>query len=281
MLSIDYYKEKKVVKELHDVTYSVIDARRKELKKNRSDDKESTIDGMPLSKEDIREEVDTFMFGGHDTASSAISFTLYLLSKNQDAQRFVYDVLEQLWQGKHNTNLVKEPATFSGKIIPAGTDMSIFTYGAHHDPKNFPDPEKFDPLRFMNCTGTMPYSYIPFGAGPRDCIGKIIPAGTDMSIFTYGAHHDPKNFPDPEKFDPLRFMNSTGTMPYSYIPFSAGPRDCIGKKFAALEVKSCVSKILRNFELKPASPEHELDLVSLIVLKSRNGVRMKLVKRKW
>ncbi|KAJ8981727.1 hypothetical protein NQ317_003792 [Molorchus minor] len=271
MLSLDYYKEKKVVKELHDVTYSVIDARRKELEKNRSDDKEvddtgikskkafldillqSTIDGMRLSKEEIREEVDTFMFGGHDTTSSAISFTLYLLSKNQDVQKLAFDEQKEIFGDDIHRN-----CTYSDL-----NEMKYLDLVFKESLRIFP------PATVIGREVTKDVEYK----------GKIIPAGTDISIFTYGAHHDPKNFPDPEKFDPLRFT-TTGTKPYSYVPFSAGPRNCIGQKFAVLEAKSCLSKILRNFELQPASPEHELELVSEMVLKSKNGMRMKLVNRK-
>lgn len=64
--------------------------------------------------------------------------------------------------------------------------------------------------------------------------------------------HNEKNFEDPEKFKPERFLGER-TMEkqnsFTYIPFSAGPRNCIGQKFAFYEIKSIVSKILRNFEI--------------------------------
>lgn len=56
----------------------------------------------------------------------------------------------------------------------------------------------------------------------------FIPEGVTINIFAYGIHRDPKYYKDPERFDPSRFDTVDGKLPYAYIPFSAGPRNCIG-----------------------------------------------------
>lgn len=92
--TFDYQREKKTLKILHDTTDDIIHARRKLLIETDCNDKkyfldillQSTIDGQPLSNLDIREEVDTFLFEGHDTTSSALVFTLYELSINPHVQ---------------------------------------------------------------------------------------------------------------------------------------------------------------------------------------------------
>lgn len=96
-----------------------------------------------------------------------------------------------------------------------------------------------------------------------------------LSISLFVMFRDAEYFPEPMKFDPNRFINESQSekcSPFAYIPFSAGARNCIGQKFAMLEVKSAVSKILRHFEL--LSVGEEPDVCSELVLRTKNGVQL-------
>lgn len=111
--------------------------------------------------------------------------------------------------------------------------------------------------------------------------GKLIPAGAGLIIAPYFMSRDPEIWKDPLKFIPERFDVETTAEkmnPYAYIPFSAGSRNCIGQKFAMLEIKSTVSKVLRHYQLSiddGFEPQESLE----IVIKSQNGVMIKLNKR--
>lgn len=207
------------LKVLHDETNRVIRLRREQLIQERNEWKpEAEQDdvgakrrlafldmllltqmegGAELSDTDIREEVDTFMFEGHDTTSSAIAFALSLLSKNPDVQQRAFEEASEL-EGREKESMpyleavIKEtlriyPSVpfFSRKVledlevgkltVPKGASISCLIYMLHRDPKNFPDPERFDPDRFLvNEKQMHPFAFAAFSAGPRNCIGKII-----------------------------------------------------------------------------------------------------------
>lgn len=81
---------------------------------------------------------------------------------------------------------------------------------------------------------------------------RKIPAGSNIIVPIYSMGHNEKYFENPEAFKPERFSGERSMEKqnsFTYIPFSAGPRNCIGQKFAFYEIKSIVSKILRNFEI--------------------------------
>lgn len=76
-----------------------------------------------------------------------------------------------------------------------------------------------------------------------------IPKGHSLLVPAYGWHHDPKNFPNPENFDPDRFNeeNIEQQNMNAYAPFGLGPRNCIGSRFALMTVKTVLYKMLLNF----------------------------------
>lgn len=114
-------------------------------------------------------------------------------------------------------------------------------------------------------------------------IGDVfIPANVSVVTLIYANHHNSKYFENPEMFDPDRWdkeISSEDRNPLAYQPFSAGLRNCIGQKYAVLELKIVMIKLLREFEIDLGYEGFEIDMAQSILLYSRNGVQIKFHKR--
>ncbi|XP_055911116.1 probable cytochrome P450 4s3 [Eupeodes corollae] len=201
-------------------------------------------EGADLTDVDIREEVDTFMFEGHDTTSSALAFAIYLLSQNKAAQQKAFEEAVAL-EGKE-----KDTMKYLEAVIK-------------------------ETLRL--------YPSVPFYK--RIMIEDVairdlhVPRGTSINLLAYVVHREEKYFPEPDRFQPERFLVDENKLhPYAFIAFSAGPRNCIGQKFAMLELKCTLSNILRAYELLPVEGFVPLPLAELVI-KSGNGIQVRLRKR--
>ena len=120
-----------------------------------------------------------------------------------------------------------------------------------------------------------------FGRAPRrdDVIaGCSVPAGRLVMIAPWATHRDRALFPQPEAFDPSRFL--AGTPPaFSYLPFGAGARTCIGHAFARTEALIVLATWIRtlDFELLPGQ---DLEPAPLVTLRPRDGVLVSAVRRR-
>lgn len=266
-----YRNEKKCLKVLHDFTDNVIKARREVLMTEEKTDVnqdigikkkkalldfllQASIDGKPLTDQDIREEVDTFMFEGHDTTTSGISFCLYNIAKHPEVQQKVFDEIQE--------------KIGSDKIALSTQKLSNLHY-----------------LELVIKETLRLYPSVPYFARrfteETTIAGYTFPEGCNIYISPYTMGRDPKLFPDPLVFEPSRFDVETTfekVNPFAYVPFSAGPRNCIGQKFAMFELKSIICKIVRNFELSISNDEN-VEVLSELVLKSTKGVLLHVKKR--
>jgi cytochrome P450 family 9 len=106
-----------------------------------------------------------------------------------------------------------------------------------------------------------------------------IEKGKFFMIPIHGFHHDPQYFPEPEKFDPERFSpeNRHNIDPDTYLPFGVGPRNCIGSRFAIMEVKTIIYYLMVNFQLCPS----EKTQIPLKLMKKPLAIGMKTEKGIW
>jgi len=84
--------------------------------------------------------------------------------------------------------------------------------------------------------------------------GVVIPEGTNVIVSSPTLHKDPNYFPEPSKFDPERFAMTSNQSAFHFLPFSAGPRGCIGRAFAIRELKLVLSIVVRALKLESVTP---------------------------
>uniref|UniRef100_A0A287CRY8 Cytochrome P450 4A6-like n=1 Tax=Ictidomys tridecemlineatus TaxID=43179 RepID=A0A287CRY8_ICTTR len=206
--------------------------------------------GSSLSDEDLRAEVDTFMFEGHDTTASAISWIFYALATHPEHQKKCREEVQSLlgdgasitWdhmdQMPYTTMCIKEALRIYTPVPVVVRELKT--------PVTFPD-------------------------------GRSLPKGIMVTLSFYGLHHNSKVWPNPEVYDPSRFAPDSSRHSHSFLPFSGGARNCIGKQFAMNELKVAVALTLLRFELLP-DPTRIPFPIPRLVLKSKNGIHLRLRK---
>ncbi|XP_028822324.1 cytochrome P450 4F3 isoform X2 [Denticeps clupeoides] len=183
-------------------------------------------DGNSLTDDEIKAEADTFMFEGHDTTASGISWVLYNLAAHPKYQERCRDEIDSLLKGRETEEIQWDDLT----NLPF-TTMCIKESLRLHPPVV---------ALSRQYTKDMP---VPGG--------RTIPKGTISLLSIYGTHHNSEIWPNPEVYDPMRFdpEKSKGRSSYAFIPFSAGPRNCIGQNFAMAEMRVAIALTLRRFRV--------------------------------
>ncbi|XP_043214456.1 cytochrome P450 4C1-like [Amphibalanus amphitrite] len=211
-------------------------------------------DGAVMSDEDIREEVDTFMFEGHDTTTSCINWALYNIARSPDVQRKIERELDEVFAGDDRA--------------PSREDIGNLKYlecAIKESMRLFPPVTLFS-RRTYETAQIREYE---------------IPPGIDILIFPYMIHRDPNHWPEPDRYDPDRFLPEAmkGRHPYSYVPFSAGLRNCIGQRFAMLEVKIMVAAILRKFWVETNEKYEDLVFEMSLTIQKHGPLNIKFVPK--
>lgn len=109
-----------------------------------------------------------------------------------------------------------------------------------------------------------------------------IPIGATVVIATFKLHRLESIYPNPDKFDPDNFLpeRQANRHYYAFVPFSAGPRSCVGRKYAMLKLKVILSTIFRQFRVYSDMKEEDFRLQADIILKREEGFQIRLEPRK-
>ncbi|ALC39325.1 Cyp4ac2 [Drosophila busckii] len=207
-----------------------------------------------IDHQGICDEVNTFMFEGYDTTSTCLTFTLLMLALHGNVQQRCVQELHE-------------------SLAAADMELSVFDYNQ---------------LEYLECVikeSLRLFPPVPFLG--RQCTeqsivnGLILPKNAQINIHVFDIMRDPRHFPNPSSFEPERFLpqNTVERHPFAFVPFSAGQRNCIGQKFAILEMKVLLVAVLRNFKLLPVTRLEDIIMEYGIVLRSQQSVQLRLERR--
>nr|CAI5847750.1 unnamed protein product [Callosobruchus analis] len=217
-----------------DMIHLLMEARKGKVKQ----EEETNIDTgcnapTEITNQDIASQAMIFFFGGFDSVSNLMCFATHELAENPEIQSRLRDEILE------TANACNGKLTYEALLKMKYMDMVV-----SETLRKWPNNVASDRV----CT--KPYTIEPSKPGE---IPIHLKKGDTIWMPIYGLHHDYRYFPHPERFDPERFSdeNKDKIVPYSYLPFGAGPRNCIGSRFALLETKAVLFHLLSQFEIVP------------------------------
>lgn len=203
-------------------------------------------DRQPLTDAQVHDEVMTVLLAGHESTANALVWTWYLLSQHPDVEAALADELARVLGGRAPTfdDFAKLP--YLQQVIK-------------------------EALRLYPPAWALPRE----AAEPVTLGGYTIPKGSMIVAMPYLLHRDPRFYDDPEAFKPERFTPDFEKQlhRYAYLPFGAGPRQCIGNSFALLAMQITLATVCQHWRWRLV-PGHPVELDPLLTLCSRYGMRM-------
>ncbi len=217
--------------------------------------------GKHISKQQIIDECLTFLFAGHDTTSSLLSFTFWMLASHPTIQDKCYQEIKAKLNPLQHTEITEpdfQELTYCKQVL----NESLRCY----PPVRAVSKKTEEDLQLPN--------------------GYFVPSGTQIMLNILGLHRNPNVWENPNKFDPERWNEeklaktfADGQLRYSHIPFSLGFRNCIGKEFAFNEALVITSLMLQRFKVE-LTPEAEKELyIQTSIVSTPSYLFLKFTKR--
>jgi len=231
--------------------HDIVETRRRERQQG-SEDRDDLLAMLldadtAMDDDQIRDEMVTFLFAGHETTALSMSYVWDLLSRNPDTTARLRDELDEVVDGRPTIEDV-----FAFEYTEAVVKEAMRLYPPAHDIRRSP-------------------------ARDVEVGGYAIPEGSLITLPTWVLHRDERFWDDPERFRPERFLGSDDRPEYAYFPFGGGPRRCIGQQFAMTEAQLILATIAREWTL-----EHEygdLDVAAAVTLQPDHDMPMTPLER--
>ncbi|XP_006887285.1 PREDICTED: uncharacterized protein LOC102855481 [Elephantulus edwardii] len=209
----------------------------------------------PLTMDEIVGQAFLFLIAGYEIVTNTLSFATYLLATHPDCQERLLGEVDRFYE-KH----------------------AVPEYSSLHEDLPYLDMVVAETLRLYPPA----FRFTREAAKDSELLGQRIPAGAVLEVAVGALHHDPEHWPQPEVFDPERFTAEARRQhrPFTYLPFGAGPRSCLGVRLGLLEIKLTLLRVLRTFRFQACTETQvPLQLESTSALAPKHGVYIKIAPR--
>jgi cytochrome P450 len=205
-------------------------------------------DGGTLDDVALREEVMTMVGAGHETTAAGMAWLLSLLAEHPEIQERAREEVRRVLGDRRPEPQDLEGLEYIGRVVQEALRMRPPIWMIERTPK------KDDTI-----------------------LGHRVPAGSTVAVSPYLLQHHPAHWEDPDRFDPDRFLPAAVARRdrHTYLPFGAGPRVCIGARFASLEMQLITAMILARYRLEP-TPGRAVEPEVLLTLRPRGGAHLRL-----
>jgi cytochrome P450 len=244
---------RRAIRTLDRVVYEIIEERRRAGEDQgdllsmlmQARDEES---GATMTDRQLRDEVMTFLLAGHETTAMALSWTWYLLAGHPDVER----------------RLVDEIATVLGGRVPTADDVPRLGYVRQVVEEAM---RLYPPVA----------AFVRQAVRPDTIGGYRIPKGSVVNIVPWVTHRHPAFWAHPDRFDPDHFApEAVRERPrFAYLPFSGGPRLCIGNEFALMEAQLVLAMTLQRYRLRLTAERPVVEPEMQLTFRPKHGLPMR------
>jgi cytochrome P450 len=197
-----------------------------------------------LDDEELRDQIMSLLFAGHETSASTTAWILYWLSRDEKIYR---DVIDEL------------TSTSTDGSDPTQVPL---LQAVIHEALRLSPPAIIAGKRMLPADGEL--------------LGKPLPAGSIVTPCMYLAHHQPDLFPQPRRFNPTRFLGNRVSRQH-YFPFGGGTRRCLGSELAMVQVRMITAAVLRRCQLHCVNPEAGIPELRGPAMTLARGLRMSII----